>query len=222
MFYVHETQFGKLDLTTRPKWYLDDGEPVSDEYLAEENYFLVNPQYPQDVDRRVFNILEKPIEEWVKTGNVYTKTYTITEKPAEDFVAWEQSRIRSRLDELRELKLREGFAWEFNGGTDYVQCGSQDISALTPLHVIAQEKAASGEGKSLMKLRSKSNKIHYIPATEMVELTTYAFSYNEQCYEETWAKKDQIDLIFAEVVAGTKSPEVAIAELDLILPTEGV
>lgn len=222
MFYVHETQFGKLELTTRPKWYLDDGEPVSDEYLAGENYFLVDPQYPQDVDRRVFNILEKPIEEWVKTGNVYTKTYTVTEKPADEFVGWEQSRMRGSLDQLREVKLREGFAWEFNGETDYVQCGFQDISALTPLHVIAKEKVASGEGNSLMKFRSKSNKIHHIPATEIVELTTYAFSYGEQCYEETWAKKDQIDLIFAEVIAGTKSPEVAIAELDIILPAEGV
>ena len=221
MFYVHETQFGKLELTTRPKWYLDDGEPVSDEFLAEENYFLVDPQYPQDIDRRVFDVLEKPIEEWVKEGNIYTKTYTITEKPAEEFVAWEQSNMHGRLDELREMKLREGFAWEFNGETDYVQCGFQDIAALTPLHVIAQEKVASGEGDSLMKLRSKSNKIHFIPATEMVAITTQAFSYGEQCYEETWAKKDQMDLIFTEVLAGGKSLEVAVVELDLILPAEG-
>ena len=217
MFYVHETEFGTKELTRRPKWFHDDGVPVSDEFLSDEGYFPVDAAFPFDKDRRIWDVLEKPIDQWEKAKGKYTKTYTVTKKDVNEVVELQKSSAHAALDQAREMNLREGFEWDFSGEKDFIQCGFQDIAALTPVHIRAQEKVAAGEGETLMNIRSKSNKVYEIPATEVVALTNAAFAYVEECFQATWAKKDQVDAIFAEAITGSKSLEDAIGEVDTIV-----
>lgn len=215
--YVYESGLNRVETVARPKWYSENGEPVSDAFLAENGYFKVEEDSLADYDRRVWEIEEKPVEEWQKSGSKYVKTYTFTKKNVVDIVERQALAIHAELGRKREVELRAGFTWDFNGAVDFVQCGIQDIAALTPFRIIAQEKVAAGRGSDLVKLRTGSNKIRNITADEAVKVTSAAFAYGEECYAKTWAKKDEVDAVLDAVVGGSKEIEIALNEIDLLI-----
>jgi len=73
----------EIVFVSRPTWFTDTGDPVSDEYLATEGYFKVVDEVPV-YDPNSHSLTQNPRSEWTIGTDTITVTYTITEIGTED------------------------------------------------------------------------------------------------------------------------------------------
>lgn len=214
--YVHETEFGKLEAVRRPKWFFDDGSPVSDEFLASEGYFPAVSNFPRHLDRRVWDIICNPVEEWEKSEGYYYKTHSVSMRPIPEIKEQVASSAKLKIDEIREAKLDKGAAFDIEGVSDRVKCSAESMASLTPLRVRAKDLVDAGRGEDKLTLRTQSNAIVRVSAHAVVEITDIAFDYGQTWYEWSWKYKDKVSAVF-DGVSKESEVEKAVAEIDDIL-----
>lgn len=217
--YVHETEFGKLEAVRRPKWFFDDGSPVSDEFLAKEGYFPAFPNFPDHLDRRIWDVFNNPVEMWEKVGNAYNKTHEVKLRPIEDIREEIIASSKHSIDEMRDAKLKYGVVFDVEGIKDRVQCSSDDINALTPLRIRAKELVEEGRGDKKLLFRTQSNRVVELSASSFVYITDLALDYGQECYKWSWEFKDRISDSASKIheEATTDEMESAVKEIDEIV-----
>lgn len=94
---------GKIKETRpRPDWFMEDGSPVTDEYLNEYENMLPLIENPPKIDPVRQQVKTKPLSEWIVETNQVRCTYTIKNRPLQDI---KQDRIKE-IETIRKQNLK--------------------------------------------------------------------------------------------------------------------
>lgn len=93
-------------LISRPRWFDDEGNPVSDEVLVQHGRYPVIDE-PPEYDATTQWVERKPFEEWIVEADVVRATYTVHDRdPAEVAAA-----LVREIDAERDRRIAAGFTF---------------------------------------------------------------------------------------------------------------
>lgn len=98
------------DIIPRPKWFTDDGEPVSDEYLISEGIYPLFENYPE-YNHTTQIITQNDKTDWIIEEDKVLKTYTIKDLSIEEqrarYPRLSMVDFRKKLRSLKVIKRED-------------------------------------------------------------------------------------------------------------------
>ena len=170
-----------ITVTSKPKWFNNSGQPLSDEELKEHGYLPVEYN-PPTYDPAVETLELKPNSEWVIETDKVVATYQVTPIPLSDL----QERKRSEINSILLSKIDGGF--EHNG-----HFYDSDTRSVANINGTATGASAGVPLPADFTWRAKDNVNVPMDAAGIIALGASLLKHINTQYSISWELKTQID-----------------------------
>ncbi|WPZ28980.1 DUF4376 domain-containing protein [Sulfitobacter sp. OXR-159] len=164
----------------RPKWFYDDGTPVTDETLAEHGRLPVisNPQH----DPATEVALDRDPSEWTVEADHVLVTFDVSAKP---------SPSHRDVNRERDRRLERGALVAIDGyGSIPVQGRPADQINMIALGDTARELLAAGHTAAVIPFRDADNVMHSLTPAQVLEMVRKGKEAAAEIYAVSWDMKD--------------------------------
>ena len=176
----------------RPNWFMDNGQPVSDEYLKNQNIYPINIVEDSEKNNMYHNISVNDMNDMVvdvekKEVNNYYK-YTPVNKEVLLQKIYEGKRMD--VDRNRDASIFRNFEYDFPNGKGVVQLRNDiDMRNIQVNTNEAMVDLINNEPNKIHIFMDADNVLHEMTAKQMTELGTFSKTRAQQFYNVSWNHK---------------------------------
>lgn len=182
--------------TEKPKWYFDNGSPVDDEYLVEQNIYPLDIQdgMPEDyleLPIKYNKILNQPFQMALDLENKVIKNVFVYEIKTANIVA---RLLKNEIENQKNLNIYKDIPYNFPDGQGTIQCRNElDIRNIQINGIEAIKDLSLGITDKTYIFRDLEDKIHHMTLHQMIDMMTYVKNVGQNIFIKSWAHKNNID-----------------------------
>lgn len=190
MIYVKVEDSTPLRIVSKPDWFDDEGEPISDQWLIENESIypvaeninrppLNNPLYEQ--------VIVNNISDWALTPNNVIMTYTLSTKSLEEF----KDEYKDKVKNIRKDYVRGGMSFiDSNTNTLRIHTDKESRSNLSSIYIAIKNSLRTDDA-----LWKTMDGFFNISNTDMEAICVSVMNFIQECYDK---EKETIDIIMQQ------------------------